>query len=208
MEARTPHGSWSRPSTRWFPGFWSRRRSWGCALEEIFRARSSQRRTNKRTRVNVNFYFGRPNNWYIVRTRHGDDFPVLKWTKLFFGKAWMSKLREGCLLELIRARSLQLSAMNTWEWMQRPNKFGLSAVNKWEWMWRSNNFVWFRRDSSGGKDLQESGCNLFWTSECHTYMWKDQDSIKKTLLLELNTETWNWNPFSSKWAKSLLETEN
>jgi len=188
--------------------FWSRSRRWSklrAACWTLNRARSSQRQTNE---SECEFLF-----WTTNQLIYSEDplqrwFPGFEVEEAFFGKAWMWKLMEGCLLELIRARSLQSSAMNTWEWMQRSNKFGLSEANKWEWMWRSNNFVWFRRDSSGGKDLQKSVCNLFLTSECHTYMWKDQNCIKKTLPLELNTETWNWNPFSSKWAKGLLETEN
>ena len=42
--------------------------------------------SDEQTRVNVNFYFGRPTNWFIVRTRYRDDFPVLKWRKLFSEK--------------------------------------------------------------------------------------------------------------------------
>ena len=140
----------------------------------------------------------------------------------FFGKAWMWKLREGCLLELIRARSLQLSAMNAWEWMQRSNKFGLSAANKWEWMWKSKILFdrptdWVRRDAVCGNKKgfmwrkRTSGKRLqIFLDFSVPYIHKERERFQKkeTLLPESNTETWNWNPFSSKWAKSLLKTRS
>ena len=143
---------WEAP-TRWFPGFEVDEdgKSWDCCLLELIRARSSQRRTNK---SECEFLF-----WTTNQLIYSEDplqrwFPGFEVEEAFFGKAWMWKLREGCLLELIRARSLQSSAMNTWEWMQRSNKFGLST----DWVRRDavcgnkKGFMWRKRTS--GKRLQ------------------------------------------------------
>jgi len=178
--------------TRWFPGFRSGRQSWGCLLEQLFRARSLQRRTNESEFCILG---DQPNEWGAAKEM---TTRFLEWTKIFFGKAesW-----DG-LLEL----SLESSARNIWESLSL-------RVDTWEWVWTMSenvsyeqlrvnvnfSFDWVRLDiTREQKRFMERRIKNFsdlnMTSKCHTYVWNE-----KMLII---TKTLNWKAFSNKWVKA------
>jgi len=182
--------------TRWFPGFRSGRQSWGCLLEQLFRARSLQRRTNESEFCILG---DQPNEWGAAKEM---TTRFLEWTKIFFGKAesW------DCLLELIRAWSLQQGIHESG--CERGQR--MWAMNNWEWMWRETILVligwdWIKRESRRDSWRGELRTSVTWTwlrsaihtcgmSSFHTYVWHE-----KMLII---TKTLNWKAFSNKWVKA------
>jgi len=174
-------GAGADPPTRWFPGFWSRRRSWGCALEEIFRARSSQRRRKE-------------SEFCILGDQPSED-PPRRWRPgfwngriYFFGKTGMLKL-----MRILACPESSATKTCEWMWMMK-------------WMWRNKYLVWVRgdpaerrRDSWRG-ELRASA-TWTWTktswlrSRSAIYIhvkWKDA----------MNTQSLTWETYSSKWVKA------